>query len=185
MDDLEKFAFTYREQARGTHYIPQGEVSNYRMGDVTGVLLYRKGVWQVEMWIVPPNYIVPEHTHPNVDTYEMYLGGDIAFSHDGYWAGEDKLIPMRDDTQVGTLIRVNSDDKHGGAFGPRGGVFLSLQRWMNGHKPHTVASDYEGKAFNDGHQTSVTYGKTSAKGEATWRDAATKETSPPYFMAQG
>ena len=30
-------------------------------------------------------YVVPEHTHPNVNSYEIYLTGTIFFSHSGKW----------------------------------------------------------------------------------------------------
>lgn len=185
MDDLEKFARTYRDKARNVHYIPQGVVSNYRMGDVTGVLLYRKDIWQVEMWIVPPHYVVPEHTHPNVDSYEMYLGGNIRFSRNGEWATPDDFIAPKDGGIVGRMIRVNANDAHGGVSGDGGGVFLSIQKWLNGHKPHTVAADWDGKAFNDDHQSKVTVGNAEEKGEATWRDAATSASQPPDFSIQG
>ncbi len=36
----------------------------------------------------------------------------------------------------GAFIRVRPSDKDGGAFGPSGGVFFSVQRWLNDVKLH-------------------------------------------------
>ena len=180
--ELDNFAFNFRAKARVFGYIPDGIVSTYKIQDVTAVVWYRSGQFQVEMFIVPPNYVIPEHTHPNVESYEMYLGGDISFSHTGRWITADDLIkvPGTDDPKGG-LIKVRTTDSHGGAFGPRGGVFMSIQHWLNGVEPHCVALDYDGVVVGDDHLRDVKHGKATAKVDLTWRDAASKEDSAPVF----
>jgi hypothetical protein len=131
MKQVDNFAFKFREEARVFGYIPDDVVATYRIQDVTAVTWYRSGFFQVEMFIVPPNYIIPEHTHPNVESYEMYLGGDIGFSHSGRWVDESILVRVPGSTDnKGALIKVLTTDLHGGVFGPRGGVFMSIQRWL-------------------------------------------------------
>ena len=49
---------------------------------VSGVVLYRKDNFQVELFICQPNTIIPEHTHPDVDSYELFLYG-MKFTHSG------------------------------------------------------------------------------------------------------
>lgn len=183
-DDLRRFALDFRARAPVFGHVPEDIVTTYQIEDVTAVVWYRKGPFQVEMFIVPPNYIIPEHTHPNVASYEMYLGGDISFSHSGRWVSEDDLlrVPNASDNRGG-LIAVETDDLHGGAFGPRGGLFMSIQKWLNGIEPHCVASDYSGPVVGSHHLDGVKAGDAVLRTQAdlTWRDAAGLEDVPPYF----
>ena len=183
-ESLDNFALNFRAKSRAYGYIPDNVVSTYKIQDVTAVVWYRSGPFQVEMFIVPPNYIIPEHTHPNVESYEMYLGGDISFSHSGRWVTEQDLIrvPGSPDAK-GSLIKVRTTDKHGGAFGPRGGVFMSIQHWLNGVEPHCVALDYDGIVVGSDHLADVKNGDAKVKADLTWRDAATVEDVGPVFSS--
>jgi quercetin dioxygenase-like cupin family protein len=100
-------------------------------GDTSGVVLYRKGQFQVELFIVKPNVEIVQHVHPNVDSYEVHLTGDIEFYCDGILYN------------TGVPVRVKPDAWHGGFFGPRGGSFLSVQKWLNGVEPKFVGDDWE------------------------------------------
>lgn len=132
------------------------------IGDVTAVLWYRKGQFQVRQFIVPPNYVIPAHVHPNVDSLELYLGGEIEFS-----LGDKFIISHADALAVsscgtaikrGTLTHVRPHDLHGGKFGPNGGVFMSIQHWLNGVKPHCVSADYSGLVMSEEHYNRVRCG---------------------------
>jgi len=79
------------------------------------------------------------------------------------------------------VFKVKTNDKHGGAFGSSGGVFISIQHWLNGVSPHCVALDYTGVSGGSDHMSKVKGGDAYVKNNLTWRDVATKETRPPYF----
>lgn len=181
MNDLLEYALDFRENAYVHGAIPANEVVTYKVQDVTGVLFLRDPPYQIELFIVPPHTVIPEHTHPNVTSYEMYLGGDIRFSHSGRWVTEDNYIRQHDDTLKGTLIEVKTSDLHGGVFGPSGGVFMSIQKWINDTDPHSVAYDYDGVVMGDRHLNNVKHGAASAKRELTWKDAASLETEGPTW----
>jgi hypothetical protein len=106
------------------------------VGDTAGVTLYRKGQFQVELFIVKPNSVIIPHIHPNVDSYEDYLAGDIDFIL------EDKLCNY---LNVSEPLRVYPNTWHGGVFGDRGGTFVSIQQWLNGVTPKFVGDDWVGK----------------------------------------
>ena len=61
--ELDRFAFSFASNAKVFGDIPLGIATSYKIQDVTGVVWYRSGEFQVELFIVPPNYIIPEHTH--------------------------------------------------------------------------------------------------------------------------
>lgn len=104
--------------------------------DTHGVVLYRQGQYQVELFTVEPNSEIVPHIHPNVDSFEVFVSGDIQFMRDGV---------VFDQTTLGDQIRVKPHSWHGGLFGKRGGCFLSVQKWLNGVQPTFVGDDWKDK----------------------------------------
>jgi len=157
----------------------------HRIGDVTSVTWYRDHEFQIQMFIMPPHHIVPEHTHPNVDSIELNAGGQVCFSRNGRWADITQDLDGPDQNGLPhrrwAHLRVKPDYPHGGVIGPAGGVFFSIQRWLNGVAPHCVAADYVGVVMDQEHMDAVVAGQPQIKTQLTWRDAATLETTPPPY----
>lgn len=146
--------------------IPAHDCISYIEG-VTSVLWYRKGQFQVQLFVVPPNHVIPAHIHPNVDSFELYLGGEMQFSKGGEF-----MISLEESLGVGQfgeaamrgkMIRVRPNDWHGGTFGRAGGVFMSLQYWLNGVEPHCVTADYCGVTMGPDHFKKVKTGQPVLK----------------------
>ncbi len=149
---------------------------------------YRKPPFQVEILRPIPNMIIPEHTHPNIDSFEVHLAGDTEFSHHGKWVSrgfdhndirDTKYFKRVDECFYinGLLcIEVKHTDVHGGCFGKRGGLFMSIQHWLNDVEPTCVGLDYEGYNIDD-----VDGQHPDAKEQLDWRCAASKEDIPPQF----
>ena len=150
-----------------------------KIEDVTAVLWHRRGQFQSQLFIVPPNYIIPEHTHPNVDSFECYVGGQIRFSLNGKYLSDGSFMTVPDvyglPAERGMLVRVKPADVHGGTFGAAGGVFLSIQHWLNGVEPHCVAADYDGIVMGADHLSKVKSGTPILKNKLTASDAASNE----------
>lgn len=181
MDELESFANWYYKNDENLHFVPlKGAV--FSVSGAYGVTMYTSSEYQVQMWVVPPNFIIPEHTHPNVDSFEVYVGGQIKFSHKGFWVVEDedlKVPALHGLSRLrGQVIRVKPNDLHGGCFGPSGGVFLSIQHWLNGVRPSCVSKDYDGIGIDENHKPDC--GNVIHK-ELTWRDAASMEEEAPFW----
>lgn len=113
---------------------PAGEVVNYD-GRITENILYRDGDYQVELVIMSPNSRVPEHVHPEADSIEVYLSGDIVFSRNG-----QRFAPQNPGIDS---IRIAPTDAHGGVFGDRGGTFYSIQHWQDGVSPDFISRNWE------------------------------------------
>ena len=113
--------------------------------DTHGVVLYRQPPYQVELFIVQPNSEIVPHLHPNVDSFEVFVSGDINFMCDGVWF---------DHNIIGNQIRVNPTSWHGGLFGQRGGCFLSVQKWLNGVEPSFVGNDWQDRDNNAAYKDS-------------------------------
>lgn len=113
--------------------IPEKNMLSH-VADTHGSVLYRDGQFQVELFNVRPNSTIPAHIHPNVDSFEVYVSGDIVFMRDG------ELVEQH---VVGGSTRILPSCWHGGEFGERGGCFLSVQKWLNGVEPKFVGDDWD------------------------------------------
>lgn len=102
------------------------------IGNVAGCVLLRQWPFQVQLFICPPNIEIPHHVHPGVDSYEVYVGGEIYFGVNG-----EDVRPMSDvgideigqSSLRGNCIRIKPDCSHGGRIGAQGGIFMSVQQW--------------------------------------------------------
>ena len=103
------------------------------VAETHGVVLYQQDCYQVEMFLVKPNSVIEPHIHPNVDSFEVFIGGDIEFMCNGQIFGQNI---------IGESIRVYPNSWHGGNFGEKGGCFLSIQKWLNGVHPKFVGDDW-------------------------------------------
>lgn len=117
----------------------------------TGIVLYRQPPWQVQFFICNPGGEIPDHTHPNVDSYEVYVGGDLYFRHLGKTIITPKMVEAGIDP-LSLYIRVIPTDSHGASVGPRGGAFLSIQEWLNGEAPTSVHLDWSGEPLDVNHE---------------------------------
>ena len=121
---------------------------------VSGVVLYRKDNFQVELFICQPNTVIPEHTHPDVDSYELFLYG-MKFTHSGETVidSEQALEEIEGmPSYAYQTIRVRPNDPHGGTASKNGGSFISIQKWLNGVEPTHVSSNWDGDTMGNKHK---------------------------------
>lgn len=152
-DDLSHFAHWY---------LFGGEISRLHVpfqhalvhnGELTGITIYRHHPYQVQLWILKPNFVLPEHIHPNVDNYQVFLYG-MKFTHSGKQIVNEEMINENEDGVSKYLfesIRVKPNDLHGGQAGPNGAAFLSIQKWLNDREPSSVSFDWNGNHCNKEH----------------------------------
>ena len=115
---------------------------------VTGVVINRKNQFQIEMFIVLPNVIIPEHIHPNIDSYEIAISG-MTFIHSGI------TMMTSEGSCSGMSIYVDHSHWHGGYSSENGGFFLSAQQWLNGVQPTSVGNDWCGDTMGIKHNNSI------------------------------
>lgn len=119
-------------------------------GTVHGVVLHREAPWQVELFSVAPGRggFFPEHGHPHVDSIEVLLGGEIAFTRNGRRVSADEeVFGIASDGAsplCGAQIRVRPGVPHGASLGSAGAMFLSIQHWLDGVPPTSVGLDWDG-----------------------------------------
>ena len=126
--------------------LDKNNFNNLNIYDVEGFnshIQFRNNQYQVQIFSTPPNFIIPEHKHPNVDSFEVYLSGDIDFSLGGSWLSN---WDIKDHTFIDNLfiVQVEHNAIHGAIFGEGGGRFMSVQHWINEVNPSCVGLDYDG-----------------------------------------
>jgi len=117
---------------------------------IHGLVLCRKSPYQVEMFVGHGPGTVPGHAHPNVSSIEVALSGDIRFSVEGREVLKDEMLATALDGTMrakGAMVRIKEGVRHGAVVGAKGGAFLSVQKWLNGIEPSSVALDWEGPGF--------------------------------------
>ena len=120
---------------------------------VSGVVLYRVKPFQVELFICQPNLVIPEHTHPDVDSYELFLYG-MKFTHGGETVITDEQAQEEIEgmpSYAYETIRVRPNDPHGGTASKNGGSFISIQHWLNDVEPTHVSSNWDGNSMGTKH----------------------------------
>jgi hypothetical protein len=156
-DYLETIKTWYLESAPSVLLYPPCEKPLTHVEGVTGFVLFRKDQIQVQLFLVEPNTEIPDHTHPNVDSYEVYLAGDLAFRLNGEMVLPEQIRDMRNEDGVSqslyASVRVLPNAPHGATVGPRGGAFLSIQHWLNGVPPTSVGDDWDGKTMGPVHDS--------------------------------
>ena len=123
------------------------------VGPICTLTIHRVPPFQAELVIVKPGgQGFPEHLHPNVDSVEILLYGDIQFTRNG---ADDPLCrdwpAFRAAGRLGA-IGIPHTDWHGARVGPGGAAFISCQHWLNGVEPTTVGADWQGDPLSANHE---------------------------------
>jgi quercetin dioxygenase-like cupin family protein len=145
---LEGFARWYRATLFGKLSLVQHDGISVVLPGM-GLTLYRQPPFQVQLFLFRPNEVIKEHAHPNVDSYEVYLCGQMQLTLDGkpaYDLEQVKALPDGRCSVNGSMLRIPPGAVHGGTIGPTGGAFISIQYWLNGN-PGPIHEDWIG---NDG-----------------------------------
>lgn len=148
---LEEFAMWWLNY--GLHNPPQFGYPLDFNGNLHGVVLYRDGQYQVQLFTVAPHSKIIEHRHPNVDTYELFFSGEFYFTINGKKQFRlDSCLhenPNGIPPFCGWASHIGPEDWHSGVFGAMGGCFISIQRWLNGVPPTSVGHDWLEKGSDE------------------------------------
>lgn len=111
----------------GMPMIFQSQTEVFLSDDATAISLFRKGRFQVELYLIHPNPMVPNHEHPDVEVIKIRLDG--------------KKYPYLSTT-------LHNGEAHGAGLRQeaeeRGYPLIAIQHWLT-REPTTVASMWKGK----------------------------------------
>jgi hypothetical protein len=166
-DQLANFTDWYQRQPFAVPMAPAFGVN--KVGAFTGLTLFRQGRFQVQLWLCDPNSEIPDHSHPNVDSIQVYVSGQVYLRLNG----EVVIKPedVREDmnglnTKAAFWMRVGPGDVHGATIGPKGGAFITFQHWLRGD-PESVENDWEGEPIDAEHAQRIGAGEPAGVPEVT------------------
>lgn len=143
-DDLARFATWYLSGKPNLPMRPPaGKVVHFVDGVHTkaqSLVIWREGRFQVEQVACEPGLVIPPHSHPNVDSFEVHLNGGVDFVIEGRRPIPRSLLGKRD--WYGMAVRVRPGVVHWAETGPEGGAFLSIQEWPEGIEMSAVGHDW-------------------------------------------
>lgn len=120
--------------------------------------VYRKGQYQVELYIVKPNTETTKHSHPNIDSISMYLTGNMTFAKENEeYIDLSKLQKEgANGTHVllGSIAETNNGKVHSLKVGPEGGAFLIFEFWKD-RDPVSVTVHWEGDLVGEQHAQTI------------------------------
>lgn len=117
----------------------------------TALVLCREPPYQVQLFAFEPGVEIPDHAHPTVSSLEFYLSGDVYIRVRGQTLYTPEMMETIASDRLRRLIAIPAGCEHGATIGPRGGSFLSFQRWPDGVTPTGVHLDWSGVPFDDRH----------------------------------
>jgi hypothetical protein len=133
---------------------PPFEDAIYQTDMTLSLCLYRHENFQVELYIMKPNETSKPHSHPGVDSYFVYLGGNLEF---GDANGEfkdlsefQKAAPSGAHILLGRTAEAINGEPHSVRTFKEGGSFLSFERWHD-KKPNSVAVNWKGDPVGEVH----------------------------------
>ena len=110
-----------------------------------GIVLHREGQFQTQLFIVDPDKTIPEHLHPTVDSYEVYMYGMTFTNGDRQVVTEEDAVKPDEygfPVHRYKIMRIRPTDWHGGTASKNGGAFMSIQHWLKG-QPTSIGLDWD------------------------------------------
>lgn len=134
-NSTEEFAKWYVDN--GLPFMPPVGVEVFNSDDATAFCMFRKGQFQVELYLIFPQPLVPIHEHPGVEVVETPVTEGIVH-----------VIPTLKNGQAhGQGIRDRAELK--------GYPLVSIQRWHPKLTPTTVAAQWKGKTVGPKHEALI------------------------------
>lgn len=133
--------------------------------DATAMCLFRKGQYQVELYLVHPQQFVPHHEHPKVEVITMFLsGGETSPTNEncafGVGADWGMMAP-----------KLETGEAHGGitsTIDKSGFALLAFQKWPIGITPSSAAVQWRGETAGPKQEKLIRDAYPSAYIEPGW-----------------
>lgn len=111
--------------------------------DATAACIFRKGQFQVELYLLHPNKVVQTHAHPDMEVMIMSMGGGGYGNPNPVYGTSDRL---------GATSYIYSGEYHALEKNAGGGfVQLSFEHWLNGVPPTSAAIQWVGPTAGPEH----------------------------------
>jgi len=120
--------------------------------DATSICVFRQGKYQVELYIIKPDKILPHHAHPGMEVTLVFMAAqgmswatDIGKNSDGKG---NEAFALR-------LSKLKDGEYHGGTATEKGFVLLSFEKWPEEITPSSAALHWQGETAGPIHDNLI------------------------------
>lgn len=120
------------------------------------MIAFREGNYQVELYLMSPNWETPSHSHPGVEHKIIFINGTISGTRNGELVNDSS--PWHDKTKddgtcviSGYYTDFDPTDWHTVKIGEKGGVVMVTQKWEEGLKMTSQSVHYVGEPIGPEH----------------------------------
>lgn len=135
-DSLEQFAQWYMQNGMPMAVPWDAEV--IVSDDATAICVFRKPPYQVELYLIHPSIMIPEHAHPGLETLVVHLGGGFR---------GNRMQNGLSDLWGTSAGKTSADETHGGSqlgVSPKGYAMLTFEKWPDGVPMTSAAAHWRG-----------------------------------------
>jgi hypothetical protein len=134
--DLKSFVIWYVEN--NMPLLPPKNPEVFLSDDATASCLFRHKQYQVEMYLIHPNPVIPVHEHPGVENFE---------------------VPQSSWQDINFNLIQTAGQAHGVGFKERakhsGFILYSAQKWDDGLEPSTIGARWKGHTAGPKHEALI------------------------------
>ena len=138
--------------SQGTPIAPPFENAVFFTEMTYAIVLFRHGIFQVEMYLIKEDTVSPTHNHPGVDSCFYYLTGNVEFGDaQGMFRDLSKMQGAQENglhRLYGQTLSIGETDHSVRCF--KNGAYLSFEKWNTG-KPTAVAINWAGESVGKEH----------------------------------
>jgi hypothetical protein len=152
--------FTKWYQDNGYPFKPPAGDPIYVTDHTLSSIIFREGRYQVELYLLAPNWITPNHGHPGINHRIIFLNGTVGGSKNGTFLNDsfEWCDNAREDgcnILFGFVNDFTGDDYHQVYTGHRGGLVAITQEWDEGLIMSSQSVQYIGESIGPEHEHRV------------------------------
>jgi hypothetical protein len=115
-----------------------------RYNKCIGITLFRFFRWKIELWITPPNYEIPEHRHPNIDSeiIPLFFGSNVSITRNNKYSS--RCFTLSWSNGLFRSFSIRSNDYH--YFknpSSKYFIFINFEKFRKKSKVTSAAVDFE------------------------------------------
>jgi hypothetical protein len=156
--NVDEFTQWYKDN--GYPIRPPAEDPVYITDNTLSVIVFREDRFQVELYMLAPNWETPSHAHPGIEHRIIYLSGTISGSRNGVYINDSNSWAREVNKDGCSIIMGHhtdfvGDDFHTVKSGTLGGMVAITQHWEDGLKMSSQSVQYEGVPIGPTHSVKV------------------------------
>lgn len=154
-DNLEQFTKWYIDN--NYPFRPPAGEPVYVTDYTHSTIIFREDRYQVELYLMSPNWETPSHSHPGVEHKIIFINGTISGTRNGKIVDDSSIwhnLAKEDGTCVimGNYTDFDPEDWHSVKLGDKGGFVLVTQKWEEGLKMTSQSVHYVGEPIGPEHE---------------------------------